>query len=52
MSLVSGLETRLRGWPDQAITIGLFAVAAVAVMVALFARPIVKPAVLAWMLAP
>ena len=52
MSIVSTIEAKLSGWPDAAITAGLLIVAAVAIGVALFGRPIIKPLVLAWMVAP
>lgn len=42
----------LAGWPDDLLTAGLVITAAVLLLVALFAPPIGKLAVLAWALFP
>jgi hypothetical protein len=45
-------KSKLSGYPDTFLTAGLLAIAAVAVIVALVAHPLVKAAVLAWMVFP
>ena len=52
MTPVVWAEAKLQGAPDRVLSVGLIAVAVVLVLVALFARPVVKPLVLAWVLAP
>ena len=52
MSIISDAEQAIEGWPDEMITAALVAVGLLAILVALFARPIVKPLVLAWVVMP
>ena len=50
--LAQRVERSLAGWPDHALTFLLFGLAALAVVVALFAPRTAKLAVAAWMAAP
>lgn len=52
MRLIQNVEARLAGWPDQAVTVALLAVAGALVALALSGRPVVKVAALAWVVAP
>lgn len=50
--IMQAVELALRGWPDQALTISIIAVSALAVVLALVAPPAVKAAVLAYIILP
>lgn len=52
LPIIKKANDAISGAPEQYIMIGLFVVAAVAILVAMFAPPIAKAAVLAWMVAP
>lgn len=49
---IKQLDQKLEGLPNGALTALLLAIAAVAIVTALFARPLVKASVAAWMLLP
>lgn len=52
MRLLRDLEARLRGWPDELLTVGLLTVALFLVIFALTAPATAKAAALAWVLFP
>lgn len=52
LSCIAGLDRQLRGAPDEALTLGLLAVAGVCVAVALFTSPVIKATVFAWAVLP
>lgn len=47
-----GIEARLRGWPDEALTVALLGVAGALALVALLAPAWLKAVALAWALLP
>jgi hypothetical protein len=52
MSFWDDAKSKLSGAPDTVITAGLLAMAAFIVIVALVAHPLIKAAVLAWVVFP
>jgi uncharacterized membrane protein YdfJ with MMPL/SSD domain len=46
------LEAKLEGQPENILRMGLLAVAAILVLIALFGSPIAKAVVLAWVVLP
>lgn len=50
--LIKQVNDAFAGQPDTLLTVALIVVAAVLVLIALFAAPIVKAAALAWALMP
>lgn len=50
--MIARLEAWLQGWPEGLLTVGLLAVAALAVWVALTGSAVAKAAALAWSLLP
>ena len=51
-SYVTRVDQWLRGQPEHAITVALLLAALVLVLVALYGRPTVKAALLAWVVFP
>jgi len=52
MSWIFRINAAMRGWPEATLTVLLFALAAVAALVALTKNTVLKAAVAAWMLLP
>jgi len=52
MSVWVDAKKKLEGYPDTAITAGLLVMAAVIVIVAVVGHPLVKAALLAWVIFP
>lgn len=52
MSLFPRIDKAMAGQPDRALTAVLLLVAAIAVLVALYAQPSVKAAVATWFVLP
>ena len=50
--LIEQLDKKLEGLPDQALTVILLLLAAFAVFVAFYGRPVFKAALAAWFIAP
>lgn len=52
MGWIDSLDKKLEGAPNSVLTVGLIVAGIVAWLVAIFANPTTKAAVLAWMVAP
>lgn len=52
MSFWDDAKSKLSGAPDTVLTMGLFAMAVFLIIVALVAHPLIKAAVLAWVVFP
>ncbi len=50
--ILQAVELALRGWPNEALTVAILAVAALAMLLAFVAPPAVKAAVLAYIILP
>jgi hypothetical protein len=52
MNFIRELDSKLEGAPDHVLTIGLIVAGIVAWIIALWANPSTKAAVLSWMILP